>query len=157
MVGAAQEGRAILLADGSHPKQIVGGNKVELYEMALYGSLVAFAQQLGFNDAASLLQQTLNEEKAADAGLTQIAETAINSSAAQERSSGVDLRLFPPRDVITKLVSSPAGRGILRDDQVIFSYARATHFLSSEKSAKPTLITVPDRGGRPGGAVRSSE
>ena len=44
-----------------------------------------FAQQLGFNDAASLLQQTLNEEKAADAKLTQIAETAINPSAAQER------------------------------------------------------------------------
>ena len=64
---------------------IVGGNKVEHFEMALYGSLVAFAQQLGFNDAASLLQQTLNEEKAADAKLTQIAKTAINSGAAQER------------------------------------------------------------------------
>lgn len=64
---------------------IVGGNKVEHYEMALYGSLVAFAQQLGFSDAASVLRQTLNEEKAADAKLTQLGETAINSSAAQER------------------------------------------------------------------------
>jgi len=64
---------------------IVGGNKVEHYEMAVSGSLVAFAQQLGLNDVASLLQQSLNEEKAADAKLTQIAETAINRSAAQER------------------------------------------------------------------------
>jgi len=64
---------------------IVGGNKVEHYEMALYGSLVAFARQLGYSDAVTLLQQTLTEEKEADAKLTQIAETAINSQASTER------------------------------------------------------------------------
>ncbi len=64
---------------------IVGGNKVEHYEMAVYGSLVAFAQQLGYADAARLLQQTLEEEKAADAKLTRIAETAINPQASSER------------------------------------------------------------------------
>lgn len=53
--------------------------------MALYGSLVAFAQQLGYTEAATLLQQTLNEEKAADAKLTQIGETAINPQAGAER------------------------------------------------------------------------
>ena len=37
--------------------------------MAAYGSLVSFARQLGFSDAAQLLEQTLNEEKAADAKL----------------------------------------------------------------------------------------
>ncbi len=63
---------------------VVSGNKVEHYEMALYGSLVAFAQQLGFRDAATLLQQILDEEKAADAKLTQIGETNVNPSAAQE-------------------------------------------------------------------------
>jgi ferritin-like metal-binding protein YciE len=63
---------------------IVGGNKVEHYEMALYGSLVAFARQLGYSDAAVLLQQTLDEEKEADAKLTQIAETAINPQASTE-------------------------------------------------------------------------
>ena len=57
---------------------IVGGNKVEHYEMAVYGSLCAFAQQLGYGEAANLLQQTLDEEKAADAKLTQIAESAVN-------------------------------------------------------------------------------
>ena len=64
---------------------IVGGNKVEHYEMAVYGSLVAFAQQLGYSEAASLLQQTLNEEKAADAKLTRTGETAVNPQASTER------------------------------------------------------------------------
>lgn len=64
---------------------IVGGNKVEHYEMAIYGSLVAFARQLGFTEAATLLEETLNEEKAADAKLTQIGETMVNAKASQER------------------------------------------------------------------------
>lgn len=63
---------------------IVGGNVVEHYEMAVYGSLFAFAQQLGHNEAARLLQETLNEEKAADAKLTEIGERTINPRAAQE-------------------------------------------------------------------------
>jgi ferritin-like metal-binding protein YciE len=74
--------------DASHLRDaaiIVSGNVVEHYEMAVYGSLVAFARQLGFSEAATVLQQTLDEEKAADAKLTQIGETRINPSAAQER------------------------------------------------------------------------
>lgn len=63
---------------------IVSGNQVEHYEMAIYGSLVAFAQQLGLREAATLLEQTLNEEKAADAKLTKIGETTINPNAARE-------------------------------------------------------------------------
>ncbi len=62
---------------------IVAGNQVEHYEMAAYGSLIAFARQLGIREAAELLQQTLNEEKAADAKLTQLAETTINRQATQ--------------------------------------------------------------------------
>ncbi len=62
---------------------IVAGNQVEHYEMAAYGSLVAFARQLGFSDAAQLLEQTLNEEKAADAKLSQIAESSVNRQASQ--------------------------------------------------------------------------
>ena len=64
---------------------IVSGNKVEHYEMAAYGSLVSFAQQLGFQDAVGLLEQTLEEEKAADAKLTQLGESVINPRAGQER------------------------------------------------------------------------
>ncbi|HTS09380.1 MAG TPA: DUF892 family protein [Candidatus Eisenbacteria bacterium] len=62
---------------------IVAGNQVEHYEMAMYGSLVSFARQLGLREAADLLQQTLNEEKAADAKLTQIGETSVNPQATQ--------------------------------------------------------------------------
>ncbi|PYX24541.1 MAG: hypothetical protein DMG87_03295 [Acidobacteria bacterium] len=64
---------------------IVGVNKVENYEIAIYGSLADFAQQFGFPDAAGLLHLTLEEEKAADAKLTKLAETAINPRAEQER------------------------------------------------------------------------
>jgi ferritin-like metal-binding protein YciE len=62
---------------------IVAGNQVEHYEMAMYGSLVSFARQLGIREAADLLEQTLNEEKAADAKLTQIGESSVNPQAKQ--------------------------------------------------------------------------
>lgn len=69
---------------------IIDGNQVEHYEIALYGSLVAMARQLGLQNAVAPLEQTLSEEKAADAKLTQIGETSINSRAAQEsRAAGV--------------------------------------------------------------------
>jgi ferritin-like metal-binding protein YciE len=60
---------------------IVNGNIVEHYEIALYGSLAAFARTLGLQDAASLFERTLNEEKNADAKLTQIGETVMNAQA----------------------------------------------------------------------------
>lgn len=64
---------------------IVSGNQVEHYEIAMYGSLVTFAQQLGYTEAAQLLQRTLEEEKAADAKLTQIAEQSVNRRAQDVR------------------------------------------------------------------------
>ena len=63
---------------------IMGGNLVEHYEIAAYGSLVAVANHLGLREAAALLGQTLNEEKAADAKLTQIGETSVNRQAAAQ-------------------------------------------------------------------------
>lgn len=55
---------------------------VEHYEMTRYGSLIAFAKQLGRRDCASVLEKTLAEEKAADQKLTGIAESRINQMAA---------------------------------------------------------------------------
>jgi ferritin-like metal-binding protein YciE len=52
---------------------ICAAQKVEHYEMASYGSLVAYAQLLGMDDAVELLEQTLDEEKETDARLTNIA------------------------------------------------------------------------------------
>ncbi len=57
------------------------GNEVEHFEMAMYGSLRDYAQLLGHSNAARLLEQTLNEEKAADQLLTEIAESSVNREA----------------------------------------------------------------------------
>ena len=54
----------------------------EHYEITRYGSLVAWAKQLGRNDCASILQKTLDEEKATDKKLTALAESTINLRAA---------------------------------------------------------------------------
>ena len=61
---------------------INAGQAAEHYEIARYGSLIAWAKQLGRNDCASILQRTLEEEKAADKKLTQIAESNVNIRAA---------------------------------------------------------------------------
>ena len=61
---------------------IVDCQKVEHYEIAGYGSAVTFAKLLGNDEAARLLGQTLDEEKAADQKLTEIAESSINLEAA---------------------------------------------------------------------------
>ncbi len=63
---------------------ISAGQKVEHYEIASYGTLCAFAKTLGENEIADLLQQTLDEEKEADETLSQIAESSINTEAANE-------------------------------------------------------------------------
>lgn len=61
---------------------ISAGQKVEHYEIASYGTLRAFADLLGLDEAVELLEATLNEEKAADEKLTEVATSAINLEAA---------------------------------------------------------------------------
>jgi ferritin-like metal-binding protein YciE len=61
---------------------IAAAQAVEHYEITRYGSLIAWAKELGRNDCAALLQQNLDEEKAADRKLTSIAESRINRMAA---------------------------------------------------------------------------
>ncbi|WGF90851.1 YciE/YciF ferroxidase family protein [Marinivivus vitaminiproducens] len=60
---------------------IAAAQAVEHYETTRYGSLIAWAKQLGRNDCASVLAQTLAEEKAADETLTRLAESKINLQA----------------------------------------------------------------------------
>jgi ferritin-like metal-binding protein YciE len=66
---------------------ISAAQKVEHYEIATYGTLVAFAKTLGENQAAALLEETLAEEKEADVTLTEAAYNAINFDAAEEDAS----------------------------------------------------------------------
>lgn len=69
---------------------ITAAQRVEHYEIAGYGGARTFAQMLGMNDVAQLLEQTLDEEKQADEKLTSIAEGWVNQSAMQagEAESG---------------------------------------------------------------------
>jgi ferritin-like metal-binding protein YciE len=57
---------------------LAAAQAVEHYEITRYGTLVAWAKELGRNDCASVLQQNLDEEKVTDLKLTQIAEARIN-------------------------------------------------------------------------------
>jgi ferritin-like metal-binding protein YciE len=67
---------------------IASAQRVEHYEMAAYGTLVAWAEAMGHTDAARLLQQTLDEEKATDKKLSGLAEGGINQSAADAAHPG---------------------------------------------------------------------
>jgi len=63
---------------------IIASQKVEHYEIASYGSLVALAKKMGMKDAASLLAATLDEEKKTDSDLSKLAESEINEEAVSE-------------------------------------------------------------------------
>lgn len=62
---------------------IAAAQRVEHYEIAVYGTLATFAKLLGREDDADLLGQTLDEEKEADETLTDIAESTINAEASE--------------------------------------------------------------------------
>jgi ferritin-like metal-binding protein YciE len=84
--GIIEEGRSVMEEDFDDSTMdaclIAGGQRAEHYEMAAYGTLVVWARALGHDDAADVLQQTLDEEKAADKKLTTLAEGGINEKAA---------------------------------------------------------------------------
>ncbi|HTE26070.1 YciE/YciF ferroxidase family protein [Flavitalea sp.] len=89
MEGLVKEGESIVedTEDGSMTRDvgiIMAAQKVEHYEIATYGGLVSLAKTMGLEEAASLLGQTLEEEKQTDAGLSEIAENNINWEAEQE-------------------------------------------------------------------------
>jgi ferritin-like metal-binding protein YciE len=68
---------------------IAAGQRAEHYEIAVYGTLVAWARDMGHAEAADLLQETLYEEKAADVKLTSLAEGGINQQAADAAHSPI--------------------------------------------------------------------
>lgn len=88
MAGLIKEGEEIMKDTQKGSQRDAGiisaGQKVEHYEIATYGTLRVFAQTLGLEEAASILAEILEEEKAADETLTQVATTAVNIEASQE-------------------------------------------------------------------------
>src|ERR1043166_1412615 len=91
IAGIIEEGKSILEEDFDEATMdaclIAAGQRAEHYEMAAYGTLVAWARGMGHTEGADLLQETLEEEKAADKKLTSIAESGINQEAADAAHS----------------------------------------------------------------------
>jgi len=92
ITGIIDEGKSIMEEDFDDATMdaclIAAGQRAEHYEMAAYGTLVAWARQMGHTKAAKLLQETLDEEKAADVKLSSLAESGINQAAADSSQSG---------------------------------------------------------------------
>jgi ferritin-like metal-binding protein YciE len=88
MEGLIKEGEGVMEETEIGPVRdaaiISASQKIEHYEIATYGTLVAFARTLGEDEIADLLDETLTEEKDADAILTESAYNAINFDAAAE-------------------------------------------------------------------------
>jgi ferritin-like metal-binding protein YciE len=86
VMGMIDEGKEIIEEFNGAPALdaglISGAQAIEHYEISRYGTLVAWAQQLGLNDAAKLLEATLKEEKETDVLLTKLAGPANTRKAA---------------------------------------------------------------------------
>jgi ferritin-like metal-binding protein YciE len=100
MAGVLKEGSEFVKEDGDQDvidaALISAAQRVEHYEIAAYGCARTFAQALGFDEDASLLQQTLDEEGETDKKLTQIAESVVNPDA--QKGIGVE-REVPSRPI----------------------------------------------------------
>jgi ferritin-like metal-binding protein YciE len=84
--GILEEGKE-MMQDAADPDVLDAGmiadaQAVEHYEISRYGTLIAWAKQLGMSDAAKLLSQTLEQEYNADQALTKLAESRLNREAA---------------------------------------------------------------------------
>jgi ferritin-like metal-binding protein YciE len=85
IVGITDEGAEIMKEYKGSPALDAGllaaAQAVEHYEISRYGTLIAWAEELGLDESADLLRETLEEEKATDEALTEIAKAAINQEA----------------------------------------------------------------------------
>lgn len=86
MFGILEEGKEHLEEDAEpsvlDAVMIADAQKAEHYEIASYGTVIAWAEQLGQNEIVRLLEQTLDEEKETDVKLTELAESLANQEAA---------------------------------------------------------------------------
>ena len=100
IAGIIEEGKSVMEEDFDEATMdaclVASGQRAEHYEMAAYGTLVAWARALGHAKVADLLEETLDEEKQADATLTSLAESAINQEAADGANSNEEEIAAPP-------------------------------------------------------------
>jgi ferritin-like metal-binding protein YciE len=86
MAGILEEGKGLMEEDFDEATMdaclIAAAQKVEHYEIASYGAVITWAEEMGHEQAARLLKMTLNEEETADEKLTALAKSGINEQAA---------------------------------------------------------------------------
>lgn len=89
--GIIEEGQEIMKEYKGSPALDAGllaaAQSVEHYEISRYGTLRTWAEELGFDDAAELLKETLDEEKDTDETLTELAETLVNQEAQEQAAA----------------------------------------------------------------------
>ena len=87
MKGIVEEGNEMMEEDGEDEVKdaalIASAQRVEHYEIAAYGTAMAYAKQIGMDEAIQLLSQSLEEEKMTDEKLSQLAESTINVKASR--------------------------------------------------------------------------
>ena len=88
IMGILEEGKEIMDEYKGSPALDAGllaaAQAVEHYEISRYGTLRTWAEELGYSKSVELLQSTLDEEKATDAALTELAETVVNEEGEEE-------------------------------------------------------------------------
>jgi ferritin-like metal-binding protein YciE len=119
IAGIIEEGKSLMEEDFDDATLdaglIAAGQRAEHYEIAAYGTLVAWAKTMGHTDAAALLQENLDEEKAANEKLSELAEGGINQTAADaaepddEREEGEE-PIIITSEVAKGAVRAKAGR-----------------------------------------------
>jgi len=116
VAGIIEEGKSVMDEDFDDQTMdaclIAAGQRVEHYEMAAYGTLVAWAKVMGHNEAAAVLEEILDEEKAADEKLTELAEGGINEEAAS--TNGDEDEESDDKPAATKRLGSSANGGSKR-------------------------------------------
>jgi ferritin-like metal-binding protein YciE len=114
IAGIIEEGKSIMGEDFDDSTLdallVAAGQRAEHYEMAAYGTLVAWAKIMGHTDAADLLQETLDEEKAADVKLSALAEGGINQVAADALESDEELEDEEEPVIITSEVAKRSAK-----------------------------------------------
>ena len=104
MEGLLEEGADLIHEDANQDVRDAGligaAQRVEHYEIAGYGTARALAARLGYQEAANLLQLTLQEEREADTKLTELARTTVNEAAAapdkDHTGEGIIRPMLPP-------------------------------------------------------------
>ncbi len=96
MEGILEEGKELIetgtKGDVLDAGLIAAAQRVEHYEISVYGTLASWARQLGHSDMARLLEETLEEEKNADQKLSALAESSTNPSAQRGQEEGSSSR-----------------------------------------------------------------